>query len=231
MRSPRLSTIQSSAFPDWRGGTWATIAAGRTTRPALPSSIASSKSRVCPHSSNLARILAAPKIEPFTFRTDLAEGEGVRQTCFVSAGDPPMLVDWFRDGDPLESSELVRITRIDPVTSVLAISSLTATMAGNYTCVAKNEVAMVEEAAVLVVRGLYSALHLVPDTCYSWCRADHFAPGVRKPPLSLNRNYPSLYFCSKRTTFTNPARFYFKSDLHFKYVASISGCFRTKVFR
>ena len=77
-----------------------------------------------------------------------------------------MLVDWFRDGDPLESSELVRITRIDPVTSVLAISSLTATMAGNYTCVAKNEVAMVEEAAVLVVRGLYSALHLVPLTCY-----------------------------------------------------------------
>ena len=77
-----------------------------------------------------------------------------------------MLVDWFRDGAPLESSEVVRITRIDPVTSVLAISSLTASMAGNYTCVAKNEVAMVEEAAVLVVRGLYSALHLVPLTCY-----------------------------------------------------------------
>ena len=56
-----------------------------------------------------------------------------------------MLVDWFRDGAPLESSEVVRITRIDPVTSVLAISSLTAAMAGNYTCVAKNEVAMVEE--------------------------------------------------------------------------------------
>ena len=77
-----------------------------------------------------------------------------------------MLVDWFRDGAPLESSDVVRITRIDPVTSVLAISSLTASMAGNYTCVAKNEVAMVEEAAVLVVRGLYSALHLVPVTCY-----------------------------------------------------------------
>ena len=75
-----------------------------------------------------------------------------------------MLVDWFRDGAPLESSEVVRITRIDPVTSVLAISSLTASMAGNYTCVAKNEVAMVEEAAVLVVRGLYSGLHLVALT-------------------------------------------------------------------
>lgn len=85
----------------------------------------------------------------------------MRQTCFVSAGDPPMLVDWFRDGAPLESSDVVRITRIDPVTSVLAISSLTAAMAGNYTCVAKNEVAMVEEAAILVVRGLYSGLHLV----------------------------------------------------------------------
>ena len=77
-----------------------------------------------------------------------------------------MLVHWFRDGAPLESSEVVRITRIDPVTSVLAISSLTASMAGNYTCVAKNEVAMVEEAAVLVVRGLYSGLHLVALTSH-----------------------------------------------------------------
>ena len=65
-----------------------------------------------------------------------------------------MLVSWFLDGRPLEASDTVRITRIDPVTSVLAISSLTAGMAGNYTCVAKNEVAVVEEAAVLVVRGL-----------------------------------------------------------------------------
>ena len=65
-----------------------------------------------------------------------------------------MLVSWFRDGRPLESSETVRITRIDPVTSVLAISALSAAMAGNYTCVAKNEVAVVEERARLVVRGL-----------------------------------------------------------------------------
>ena len=104
-----------------------------------------------------------------------------------------MLVDWFRDGAPLESSDVVRITRIDPVTSVLAISSLTASMAGNYTCVAKNEVAMVEEAAVLVVRGLYSALHLVqPSTCCNRCRADHFAPGSKKTSTATQEKLPKI---------------------------------------
>ena len=65
-----------------------------------------------------------------------------------------MLVTWFRDGQALESSDTIRITRIDDVTSVLAISSLTAGMAGNYTCVARNQVAVVEAVARLVVKGL-----------------------------------------------------------------------------
>ena len=109
-----------------------------------------------------------------------------------------MLVDWFRDGAPLESSDVVRITRIDPVTSVLAISSLTASMAGNYTCVAKNEVAMVEEAAVLVVRGLYSALHLVGAShLLQGAGQITLHRGVRKPPMPLKRKYPELYFYSK----------------------------------
>ena len=100
--------------------------------------------------------IVAPKIEPFTFRDDYIEGQGVRQTCFVSDGDPPMLVSWFRDGQPIESSESVRINRIDEVTSLLAISDLTSKHAGNYSCVAKNEVAVVSVTASLVVKGNYS---------------------------------------------------------------------------
>ena len=107
-----------------------------------------------------------------------------------------MLVDWFRDGTPLESSEVVRITRIDPVTSVLAISSLTASMAGNYTCVAKNEVAMVEEAAVLVVRGLYSALHLVPLTCYRVQGRSLCTGELENLHRHLSRKYPRCRFYS-----------------------------------
>ena len=132
----------------------AITAAEPITRRAARWCTAPSESWVCHHTSNPARILVAPQIEPFAFRADLAEGHGVRQTCFVSAGDPPMLVTWFRDGQALESSDTIRITRIDDVTSVLAISSLTAGMAGNYTCVARNQVAVVEAVARLVVKGL-----------------------------------------------------------------------------
>eukprot|EP00090_Calanus_glacialis_P038689 TRINITY_DN6743_c0_g1_i1.p1 TRINITY_DN6743_c0_g1~~TRINITY_DN6743_c0_g1_i1.p1 ORF type:complete len:1180 (-),score=156.79 TRINITY_DN6743_c0_g1_i1:583-4122(-) len=63
-----------------------------------------------------------------------------------------MLVSWFRDGQSIESSESVRITRIDEVTSLLAISDLTSQHAGNYSCVAKNEVAVVSVTASLVVQ-------------------------------------------------------------------------------
>lgn len=79
--------------------------------------------------------------------------KGVRQTCFVIEGDPPLLVSWFRDGQDLESDESVRVTRIDSLTSMLAISDLTSRHSGNYTCVAKNDVAAVAETAVLLVKG------------------------------------------------------------------------------
>ena len=64
-----------------------------------------------------------------------------------------MLVSWFRDGVSVDPSETVRI---DEVTSLLAISNLTANHAGNYSCVAKNEVAVVSVTASLVVKGNYA---------------------------------------------------------------------------
>jgi hypothetical protein len=105
----------------------------------------------------------APRIQPITFREDLVVGMGVRQTCFVVQGDPPLLVSWFKDGESLENSdESIRVTRIDPVTSMLAIGELTAAHAGNYSCVAKNDVAAVAVTAPLVVRGGYYYCHFLP---------------------------------------------------------------------
>ena len=98
--------------------------------------------------------LVAPRIQPFTFLGDLVEGgKGIRQTCFVIEGDPPLLVSWFRDGQDLETDSSVRVTRIDALTSMLAISDLRSGHSGNYTCVAKNEVAAVSETARLIVKG------------------------------------------------------------------------------
>ena len=61
-----------------------------------------------------------------------------------------MLVSWFRDGVALEAADTVRI---DEVTSLLVISNLTSDHAGNYSCVAKNSVAVVSVTGRLVVRG------------------------------------------------------------------------------
>ena len=78
----------------------------------------------------------------------------MRQTCFVSDGDPPMMVSWFKDGISLLEENSMRVTQIDPVTSMLAISNLSAAQhAGNFSCVAKNAVAVVSVTASLVVKG------------------------------------------------------------------------------
>ena len=71
-----------------------------------------------------------------------------------------MLVSWFKDGRELEQTEMVKMTRLDSVTSVLAISILDRDMAGNYSCVAKNEVAVVEVTSVLLVRGDVGQQHI-----------------------------------------------------------------------
>ena len=67
-----------------------------------------------------------------------------------------MLVSWFRDGVALEAADTVRI---DEVTSLLVISNLTSDHAGNYSCVAKNEVAVVSVTAALVVKGNLHSEH------------------------------------------------------------------------
>ena len=65
-----------------------------------------------------------------------------------------MLVSWFRDGQEVDQSWTVRI---DEVTSLLVISELTSLHAGNYSCVAKNEVAVVSVTERLVVKGRVAA--------------------------------------------------------------------------
>ncbi len=111
--------------------------------------------------------LVAPRIQPFSFLGDLVEGsKGIRQTCFVVEGDPPLLVSWFRDGQDLGLDDSVRVTRIDALTSMLAISDLESRHSGNYTCVVKNEVARVAQTATLLVKGEYTTWVSMGDRLY-----------------------------------------------------------------
>lgn len=96
-----------------------------------------------------------PKIEPFTFPQNIQAGARVHVTCVVSEGDPPVHINWLKDGRPLKShSDLGAATSSsDEFALALKISSATPAHNGNYTCSAKNDAAVASRTASLLVHG------------------------------------------------------------------------------
>lgn len=97
-----------------------------------------------------------PRIAPFVLQGDLLVGERVRVQCFVTKGDLPLELGWYKDTVPLVSgaSDVV-VRRYDQYTSSLSIDSLTSQHAGNYTCVATNAAATAQYTATLLVNGKF----------------------------------------------------------------------------
>lgn len=95
----------------------------------------------------------APLIESFTFPKNLTRGKRVRVICTVIEGDRPLTVEWFKDGSPVAPSKNVNVKRLDEFTSILGIAFLETHHAGNYSCVATNDVATYTRSAVLTIRG------------------------------------------------------------------------------
>lgn len=106
-----------------------------------------------------------PKITPFSFRADLHVGERVGVQCVVGKGDPPLEIHWLKDGRLLAPAagvslsalpggeDRVVVRSLDQFTSVLSIGALSRPLGGNYTCVARNPVAMATHSAQLDVNG------------------------------------------------------------------------------
>lgn len=72
----------------------------------------------------------------------------------------PLNVQWWKDGMAIGGKESakfgslgIQVQRIDEYTSLLAISFLETTHAGNYSCVATNTVATYSRSATLAIRG------------------------------------------------------------------------------
>ncbi|XP_073994425.1 cell adhesion molecule Dscam2-like isoform X3 [Rhodnius prolixus] len=97
-------------------------------------------------------VIVPPRIAPFVLQGDLLVGERVRVQCFVTKGDLPLELGWYKDTVPLVSgaSDVV-VRRYDQYTSSLSIDSLTSQHAGNYTCVATNAAATAQYTATLLV--------------------------------------------------------------------------------
>ena len=60
-----------------------------------------------------------------------------------ATGDPPLNMHWTKDGHPLKSSSRISIqtshTQNTPATSVVLLSSLVSSDAGEYRCSANND--------------------------------------------------------------------------------------------
>ena len=112
----------------------------------------------------------SPLVERFSFPKNLTRGKRLRVICTVTEGDLPLEVEWWKDGLKIEGSGPnpgkfgVQVRRIDEYTSLLAISFLETTHAGNYSCLAKNSVASFARSATLTIRGKFFCLH------FRWAR-------------------------------------------------------------
>ena len=99
----------------------------------------------------------SPLVERFSFPKNLTRGKRLRVICTVTEGDLPLEVECWKDGLKIEEAvgkfQGVQVRRIDEYTSLLAISFLETTHAGNYSCVAKNSVASFARSATLTIRG------------------------------------------------------------------------------
>ena len=79
-------------------------------------------------------------------------------SCLVSRGDPPIAIQWFKNGQRLTQSSAAEqdivIQDIDEYASFLAIASLSVRHAGNYTCLASNGAAQDAKTARMTVNGM-----------------------------------------------------------------------------
>ena len=98
------------------------------------------------------RAIEPPKISPFTFDGDLAEGDRSQVSCTISSGDMPIDIEWHKDGKYFEAGPDVQVQN-NVFSSNILFFSLKAAHSGSYTCVATNAADAANFTAQLIVRG------------------------------------------------------------------------------
>ncbi|XP_052738072.1 cell adhesion molecule Dscam2-like [Bicyclus anynana] len=92
-----------------------------------------------------------PKISPFLFSSELAEGSAAQVLCGVSSGDRPLYFSWLKDGAPLPPALQVEEKHLNDF-SLLMFPALSARHSGAYTCRVANHAAAATYTAALSVR-------------------------------------------------------------------------------
>ncbi|GFT91507.1 titin [Nephila pilipes] len=92
----------------------------------------------------------APEIHPFHPPAKLKIGDSANIFCSVTRGQVPLSFKWYKNGQLLENHS--KEVHNDEKFSALVINSVTATSAGNYTCVVSNSFGKNSYSTLLVVR-------------------------------------------------------------------------------
>ncbi|XP_076348170.1 cell adhesion molecule Dscam2-like [Tachypleus tridentatus] len=99
------------------------------------------------------RVAVAPEVDPLSFPGSLEEGRRTSLQCMVSAGDVPILIQWTKDGKPLNPTSLeIKVKSFNQYASTLFFEKLSQQHSGNYTCTASNPLATDSRTAELTVR-------------------------------------------------------------------------------
>lgn len=83
-------------------------------------------------------------------------GDQASVQCSISGGDRPIEVTWMLNGNEIQkrNNYEIALTKFMKSIHILAIESINAKHAGNYTCVASNRAGHAEHTANLIVNGL-----------------------------------------------------------------------------
>ncbi|CAB3223434.1 unnamed protein product [Arctia plantaginis] len=95
-----------------------------------------------------------PHIVPFMAEEPVFAGESVQLTCHVSKGDAPITISWSFHGKDLSSHQGITTMKIGERTSLLTISSSTASHSGEYSCHAANRAGLALHSTTINVHVL-----------------------------------------------------------------------------
>lgn len=94
-------------------------------------------------------------MQPFAFGdTALNDGDTLQVACTVPKGDLPITVNWFFNGQLLQSDDNMSVSKIGPRATFLSITSVGPLHSGNYTCRAENSGGSNQFTATLQVNGI-----------------------------------------------------------------------------
>ncbi|XP_043494038.1 Down syndrome cell adhesion molecule-like protein Dscam2 isoform X1 [Polistes fuscatus] len=98
------------------------------------------------------QVMVAPGIMPFVMGEEPANwGQTVTATCTILQGDQPVQIEWALNGKPISHDYPDISISITKRVSVLMIEAVTASHAGEYTCIASNVAGGTSYTATLAV--------------------------------------------------------------------------------